>query len=138
MLPVGAEGTLGDKKYKIIGAMIRSVTSEGIKYFWHEYLLYEPMIGFRWLVHSDNQWNFVEPVNPADVDLGATAVSIGMTSEMARTVRYCGKTFKIFQDAPATVEFIKGEFYWRVEQGETVRASGLCFAADDAFARDGR
>ena len=48
--------------------MIRSVTIEGIKYFWHEYLLYNPMIGFRWLVHSDNQWNFVEPVNPADVE----------------------------------------------------------------------
>ena len=25
------------------------------------------MIGFRWLVHSDNHWNFVEPVNLAEV-----------------------------------------------------------------------
>ncbi|HEV8159227.1 MAG TPA: DUF4178 domain-containing protein, partial [Pyrinomonadaceae bacterium] len=31
-------------------------------------------------------------------------------------------TFKIFQDAPARVEYVQGEFYWRVEQGETVRA----------------
>jgi hypothetical protein len=37
-------------------------------------------------------------------------------------VTYNGQTFKIFQDAPATVEFVQGEFYWRVEQGETVRA----------------
>ena len=74
------------------------------------------MIGFRWLVHSDNQWNFVEPVNPADVEqvayIGAGAV-----------VKYGGNSFKIFQDAPAVVEFVKGEFYWRVEQGETVRAA---------------
>ncbi len=38
------------------------------------------------------------------------------------TVKYNGNTFKIFQDAQAVVEYVKGEFYWRVEQGETVRA----------------
>jgi hypothetical protein len=114
--PIGAEGTFKDgNSYKIIGAVVRSVTIDGIKYFWHEYLLYNPMIGFRWLVHSDNHWNFVEPVNPADVeafgDIGPGA-----------SVTYGGNTFKIFQDAPAVVEYVKGEFYWRVEQGETVRA----------------
>lgn len=116
VLPVGAEGSFKDgPRFKIIGAMIRSVTIEGIKYFWHEYLLYEPMIGFRWLVHSDNHWNWVDPVNPADVDQAGV---YGPGS----TVRYNGQAFKIFQDAPATVEYVKGEFYWRVEQGETVRA----------------
>ena len=41
--PVGAEGTFPDgNKYKIIGAMVRSVTIEGVKYYWHEYLLYNP------------------------------------------------------------------------------------------------
>ncbi len=114
--PIGAEGTFADDvKFKIIGASARSVTFDGIKYFWHEYLLYNPSIGFRWLVHSDNHWNFVEPVNAADVaqDNVFTAGS---------TVDYNGRKFKIFQDAPATVEYVKGEFYWRVEQGETVRA----------------
>ena len=116
VLPVGADGTFADgTKYRIIGAMVRSVTIEGIKYFWHEYLLYEPTIGFRWLVHSDNHWNFVEPVNAADV--------IQNTSGIVQTVTYNGQTFKIFQDAPAVVEYVKGEFYWRVEQGETVRAA---------------
>ena len=114
--PIGAEGCFKDgPKFKIIGAVVRSVTIEGIKYYWHEYLLYNPSVGFRWLVHSDNHWNFVEPVNPADVE------QLGMPGTGA-TVKYNGKTFKIFQDAPATVEYVKGEFYWRVEQGETVRA----------------
>ena len=114
--PVGAEGTFpGDVKYKIIGAMVRSVTMEGVTYYWHEYLLYNPMIGFRWLVHSDNHWNFVEPVNPADVD---NPQYYGKGA----TIKYNGKAFKIFQDAYAKVEYVKGEFYWRVEQGETVRA----------------
>lgn len=111
VLPIGAEGTFkDDTKFKVIGAVVRSVTIEGITYYWHEYLLYNPMIGFRWLIHSDNHWNFVEPVNPADVKSFGSAISFN------------GKTFRIFQDAPATVEFVQGEFYWRVEQGETVRA----------------
>jgi hypothetical protein len=114
--PVGAVGTFPDgHQYKIIGAMVRSVTIEGETYYWHEYLLYEPAIGFRWLVHSDNHWNFVEPVNPADV---TNPQYYGPGAK----VLYGGKTFKIFQDAQAVVEYVKGEFYWRVEQGETVRA----------------
>ena len=115
VLPIGAEGIFKNTKSKIIGAMVRSVTIEGVKYFWHEYLLYNPKIGFRWLVHSDNHWNFVEPVNPAEVELSEY---FGKT-----TAKYKGETFKIFQDAPATVEYVKGEFYWRVELGETVRAA---------------
>ncbi len=111
-LEIGAEGTFKDNvKFKIIGAVVRSITNEGIQYFWHEYLLYNPMIGFRWLIHSDNHWNFVEPINSAEV------VSLG------NKATYGGKTYKIFQDAIATVEFVKGEFYWRVTQGEQVRAA---------------
>lgn len=114
--PIGAEGSFKDDvKFKIIGAVVRSVTFDGIKYYWHEYLLYNPMIGFRWLVHSDNHWNFVEPVNPADIAQDNVFAAGG-------SVTYNGQKFKIFQDAPATVEYVKGEFYWRVEQGETVRA----------------
>jgi len=120
VLPVGAEGTFpGDVKFKIIGAVVRSVYIDSVHYYWHEYLLYNPMIGFRWLVHSDNHWNFVEPVNPADVTASGMGLSI---TSIPSAMSYNGSTYKIFQDAPARVEYVKGEFYWRVEQGETVRA----------------
>ncbi len=115
--PIGAEGTFpGDVKFKIIGAVVRSVTIEGIQYFWHEYLLYNSHIGFRWLVHSDNHWNFVEPVNAGDVVPPISGIGKGSVAQ------YNGSNFKIFQDAYATVDYVKGEFYWRVEQGEKVRA----------------
>ena len=113
-LPIGAEGTFKDVKFKIIGVIVRSITFDSVKYYWHEYLLYNPSIGFRWLIHSDNHWNFVEPVNPAEV-----VVNEGIVKP---TASYNGEQFKIFQNAQATVEFVKGEFYWRVEQGEQVRA----------------
>ena len=117
VLPIGAEGTLrNDVKFKIIGAVARSVDIGGETYYWHEYLLYNPSIGFRWLVHSDNHWNFVEPVNAAEVTENSNVLG-------ARSATYNGKTFKIFQDANAMVRYVKGEFYWRVEQGETVRAA---------------
>ncbi|MDQ2747489.1 MAG: DUF4178 domain-containing protein [Acidobacteriota bacterium] len=111
VLPIGAEGKFADgAKFRIIGAVVRSVTIEGVQYFWHEYLLYEAKIGFHWLVHSDNHWNFVAPVNAAEVTVND------------RTANFDGVSYRIFQDAPARIEYVQGEFYWRVEQGETVRA----------------
>lgn len=116
VLQIGQEGVFpGDVRFRIIGRMVRSVNVDGIDYFWHEYLLYNPMIGFRWLVHSDNHWNFVEPVNPAEVEQSGGFAA-------GSKVTYNGSTFKIFQDAQAVVRYVQGEFYWRVEQGETARA----------------
>ncbi|HSE98490.1 MAG TPA: DUF4178 domain-containing protein, partial [Blastocatellia bacterium] len=78
---------------------------------WEEYLLYDPRIGFRWLVRSDDNWNFVEPVPPGAVIGGA------------RKVTYNGKTFKLYQDAMVWVEYVMGEFYWKVNVNERARAA---------------
>ena len=90
--------------------MSRSVTIEGTKYLWSEYLLYNPQIGFRWLVQSDEHWNYVHAVPPGEV------------SEAGKIVSYRGKRYRIFQDAWASVETVLGEFYWKVEAGEKVQA----------------
>lgn len=110
ILPMGASGEFHGVQYTLIGFMQRSVTFDK-KYFWEEYLLYNPAVGFRWLVRSDDHWNFVQSVGVADV------------TDRGRTVKFGGKTFKLYQDTPATVEFIAGEFYWKVTYGEKVQAA---------------
>jgi DNA-directed RNA polymerase subunit RPC12/RpoP len=109
LIPLGTVGEVPEGKMTVIGAMARSVTIEGTQYFWSEYLLYNPQIGFRWLVDSDDHWNYVRAIPPGEV------------YESAKSVSYGGKSYRIFQDAHARVESVLGEFYWKVETGEQVR-----------------
>jgi hypothetical protein len=108
-VPLGTTGDLFGTKFTAIGYLQRSVTFDR-EYTWDEYLLYEPSTGFRWLVNSDQHWNFVEPASPGDIQ----PVSGG--------VRYSDRTFKLFQRANATVKHVLGEFYWKVAVGEVVLA----------------
>jgi hypothetical protein len=111
IIPLGRTGTLNGVEYLVIGFMQRSVAIEGIKYYWEEYLLYHPRQGFRWLVRSDDHWNFVEPLPPGQVYV------------RARQAHWGDKSFKMFQRAWAEVENVQGEFYWKVEVGEQVRTT---------------
>jgi hypothetical protein len=114
IIPLGAVGQFNGDKLMTIGFMQRSVEYEGKRYYWEEYLLYNPQTGFRWLVRSDDNWSFVEPLPPGAVTSG------GRTERVAH---YNGRRFKLYQDATARVELVVGEFYWKVSTGELVRAS---------------
>lgn len=114
VIPLGGTGKIGDEEYIAAGFMQRSVTFDK-KYFWTEYLLFAPRTkSFAWLVDDDGHWSFVVPLSPGEVtdaERGGAAPRI----ESGQT------TFAIFQDAVATVESVIGEFYWKVEVGETAR-----------------
>jgi len=114
IIPLGSVGEFSGNKLTVIGFLQRSVEYEGKRYYWEEYLLYNPQAGFRWLVRSDDNWNFVEPLSPGAVTSG------GRTERVAH---YNGKKFKLYQDSQARVEHVLGEFYWKVSTGELVRAS---------------
>lgn len=118
ILPPGTEGTLRGQKYTAIGFMTRYCTVEQIQYFWSEYLLYHPDVGFRWLVESDHHWTLVTPVSSAEIQ------------PYNSTCDYQGKTFKKFQEVHAHVASVYGEFYWKVEVGETVLSADFVSPPD--------
>lgn len=105
-LPLGAKGRLAGAEWTVIGAMERSVTVEGVRYAWREYLLYEPRQGFRWLVEAKGHWSFVEPLAAGDV------------GERWGQPEYGGEKFSHFQSGTATVDHVLGEFYWAVARGD--------------------
>jgi hypothetical protein len=112
-IPLGATAEFEGHPLTVIGFLVRSVEYEGVRYFWQEYLLYNPQVGFRWLVESDGHWSYVVTVPPAEVSV----------SDDGKRATYEGKTYKMFQDAWAQVEYVGGEFYWKVSAGQQVRAA---------------
>ncbi len=113
VIPIGSVGTLRGIEYTVIGFMRRSVTYD-MDYFWSEYLLYSPEVGFRWLIHSEGHWSFGEPLPPGEVSSNTSR----LTGGNFLTAR--GRSFRLFQQAAARVRYVLGEFYWKVELNESV------------------
>lgn len=113
LIAIGSTGTLDGDAYVVTGFLQRSVKFD-IKYYWTEYLLFNRERGFRWLVESDDHWSFVTPVPVGEVTDG------GQLDNPAKKIGWKGKWFSIFQVAEARVEYVLGEFYWKVTQGEKV------------------
>ena len=112
-IALGTKGTIDGDEYVVIGFLERSVTFD-IEYFWTEYLLFNREKSYRWLVQSDGHWSFVTLLRPGDVSDQATASNIG------KFLFHDGQKYRLFQDATAKVTYVLGEFYWKVQQGETV------------------
>ena len=109
-ISLGTKGRIGRATWTVIGFMVRSVEYEGIRYGWHEYLLYEPRKGFRWLTNNNGHWSFVEPAHAGDV-----------RDVFSGTARYAEQRYRHFQSAEAQVDHVVGEFYWAVARGDKTR-----------------
>jgi hypothetical protein len=108
-IALGTAGKFIDGELTVIGYVARSAYLDGEWWPFHEYLLYAPGVGFRWLVCSDGHWSYVQPVAT-----GAVMVNYG--------ARYEGVHFQRFQTAELRVDSVLGELYWRVQAGERVSA----------------
>ena len=111
-IALGSEGPIRGNHYIVCGFMIRSCMVEGVRYSWREYLLFGgEAVGYRWLAEEDGNWQFVEPMAAGDVLDSGHGVSLN------------NQPYSFKQSVQAVVDFVIGEFYWKVEIGEQVEAT---------------
>jgi len=111
-IPIGQQGDLRGQRYVVTGFVIRSCIVDGIRYDWREYLLYGgESVGYRWLTEEDGNWSFVEPLDA------------GAVQDAGNTAFFRGQSYTFSQSVQATIDYVIGEFYWKVEIGETVEAT---------------
>ena len=92
--------------------LVRSCTVEGTRYPWDEYLLWNQVEGFRWLMHSNGHWTWLTPHRPP-----------ARCSSRFRLAKFGGQGFRGYQTVYATTEYVAGECYWQVRAGEMAQAS---------------
>ncbi len=113
LIPLGTRGKLHDVPWEVIGFQQRTIYVDRVAYSWHEYLLFNPYQGFRYLTQYNGHWNDVVTVRALPA----------FTSEGGRkAARYLGTTYRHFQHAVAYTTFVMGEFPWAVKVGESVES----------------
>ena len=110
LIPLGARGKIRGTPYEAVGFQRRTIHVDGIAYSWHEYVLFNPYKGFRYLTEYNGHWNDVST-------LRALPTLNSFAGEV--TVRYLGENFRHFQSAQASTTYVLGEFPWQVRVGET-------------------
>ncbi len=114
LIPIGARGVFDGVEYITIASIRRGAMfgdDDDLEHFsWEEFLLWSEGIGYRWLVKDETSWMWVMPVNVAELDL----------SQAHAAVSWGGRSFAKRNAQDATVEYVLGEVYWKVELGDKV------------------
>lgn len=107
-IPLGATGTFRGADWQVVGVVQRSGVEPGDdeRFFWSEYLLYSQRAGFRFLVDTTDGWNWVQSLQSAPLYGGGPGVAFG------------GRTYERESAYQSRVEFVSGEFYWKVRIGQ--------------------
>ncbi|WP_428681530.1 DUF4178 domain-containing protein [Sphingopyxis sp.] len=106
-IPLGTRGTLFGTEWEVIGALARN---DGDVY-WTEFLLFNPYGGYRWLVHSEDEWQFGTMLLDRPIADGRSALWRGARYDID------------YDPVTTTTDRVVGEFYWRVRAGDRVTAS---------------
>ena len=109
LIPLGTRGKIRGVDYEAIGFERRTIHVDGIPYSWHEYVLFNPYKGFRYLTEYNGHWNDVSILK---------ALPEVLPYASPPKVKYLGETYRHFQTAKAGTTFVLGEFPWQVRVGE--------------------
>lgn len=116
-LPLYQRGTLdvdgkGPAEWEILGITWREMTKEGITYPWQEFLIFNPYLGFRWVIFSmsDGVWSVGGPLP------GAPKI----VPNAWPSVDYAGEHYKHHTSGLARTTYVEGEFPWQVLFGDAV------------------
>src|SRR5277367_6187131 len=110
LIPLGSRGKLRGVDYEVIGFERRSIKVEGITYSWHEYLLFNPYKGFRYLSEYQGHWN----------DISVCKAEPTVEHRLVDSANYLGEKYRHFQTSEATTSYVLGEFPWQVRVGDPV------------------
>jgi hypothetical protein len=105
LIPLGTRGKLRGTDYEVTGFQRRSIQVDGITYCWHEYVLFNPYKGIRYLSEYNGHWN--------DISICKTLPTADFSG-----ATYLGESYKHFQSTSANTDFVLGEFPWQVRVGE--------------------
>lgn len=112
-IELGKRGHLFGSEWAVIGALKRKDSESN----WSEYLLYNPYVGYRWLVEYQGEWQF-----------GTMLLDLPEGDD--RKVTWRGDRYaREWDEAEAVTGTVTGEFYWRVANGD--RARCLSFRRGD-------
>lgn len=111
--PLGTKARFEGKRFDLVGWMKRFVKVDHVRYSWEEHLFFNPFHGFRYLVYQEGHFTLVTPLPGYPLE----------SSGMGRRALYEGETYRHFSSADAFVDDVVGEFPWRVQKGESVRAT---------------
>jgi hypothetical protein len=110
LIPLGKVGTLkvGPRfnNWQVVGYQERCdvpADSDEEQTFWREYLLYNRLMGFAFLVDAQDGWSVVRPVT-------------GVPAMKGDSLEYQGATYRKRYTYPAKTTYVLGEFYWPVSK----------------------
>ncbi len=104
-IPLGTRGTLNGHAFEVIGYQYRYIVVDDEQYGWDEYPLDNREQGFRYLSEYQGHWNDITTLR---------VLPVQTTASGRPAARYGGRTFKLFQTASATTDYVLGQFPWRV------------------------
>jgi hypothetical protein len=108
---------LGDAKatgvkpiqWMVVGYVERcevATSADDEQVFWREYLLYNRLEGFLFLVDAQDGWSWTRPVT-------------GVPEGSGDTLKFEGASFRKLYTYEGKVTYVLGEFYWQLRRDET-------------------